>query len=128
MSIRPQPTSRRSRDSPVQYPNSVAIIDDDEELRLSLGGLMRAYGIEARLFESASAFLASGQSSFDCVIADVYMPDVDGISMTKRLRESGNDVPVIIISALDPERTRDKAMAGGAQAFFSKPVDSDELL
>lgn len=123
-----RPTSQRPRDSSVQYPNSVAIIDDDEELRRSLGGLMRAYGIEARLFESADAFLASGQTSFDCVIVDVHMPGVDGISMTKRLRERGNDVPVIIISALDPDRTRDKAMAGGAQAYFSKPIDSDELL
>jgi FixJ family two-component response regulator len=89
---------------------------------------MRSYGIEAQLFESAEAFLSTDQIEFDCVIADVHMSGMDGIEMIKQLREQGNLIPVIIISALDPDRTRDQAMAGGAQAFFSKPVDSDELL
>ena len=110
------------------YTGSVAIIDDDDELRLSLCGLMRAYGIEARTFESANAFLAADPFPFDCVIADVHMTGIDGISMIKRLRDRGNPVPVIIISALDPERTRDLAMTGGALAYFSKPVDSAALV
>jgi FixJ family two-component response regulator len=112
----------------MQYPASVAIIDDDEELRKSLGGLMRAYGTEAELFESADAFLEADPSSFDCVIADVHMPGTDGITMVERLRNGGSQVPVIIISALDPDRTRDQAMARGAQAFFSKPIDTAALL
>ena len=110
------------------YGASIAIIDDDEELRLSLGGLMRAYGIEARQFASGDAFLAADQSRFECVIADVHMPGIDGISMIRRLRERGDQVPVIIISALDPDRTRVQAIAGGARAYFSKPVDSAALL
>jgi FixJ family two-component response regulator len=112
----------------VQYPVSVAIIDDDEELRLSMGGLMRAYGVDAILFESAEAFLEADPSSFDCVIADVCMPGMDGISMIKCLRDRGDGVPVIIISALDPDRTRDQATLAGAQAHFSKPVDFTVLL
>jgi FixJ family two-component response regulator len=112
----------------VPYASSVAIIDDDEELRLSLGDLMRAYGIEAQLFESADSFLAADQSRFDCILADVHMPGIDGISMIKRLRDRGDQVPVIIISALDPVRTRNLAMTGGARAYFSKPVDSTALL
>jgi FixJ family two-component response regulator len=112
----------------VPFAGSVAIIDDDEELRLSLGGLMRSSGIEARLFESADAFLATGESPFDCVIADVHMPGLDGISMIKRLRDRDCQVPVIIISALDPLRTREQAMAAGALAYFPKPVDSATLL
>ena len=106
----------------------IAIIDDDEELRLSLGGLMRSSGIEARLFESCNAFLAADTSPFDCVIADVHMPGIDGISLIKWLRDRGSRAPVIIISALEPERTRERALAGGAQAFFSKPVDPVVLL
>jgi len=112
----------------VRNAGSVAIIDDDEELRLSLGRLMRAYGIEAKLFESADAFLASGQSHFDCVIADVHMPGTDGITMIERLLDRGDEVPVIVVSALDPDRTRELAMASGAHAYYSKPVDSAALL
>jgi FixJ family two-component response regulator len=107
---------------------SVAIIDDDDELRLSLGRLMRAYGVEARLFESADAFLASDQFPFDCVIADVHMPGTDGITMIEQLRQRGDEVPVIVVSALDPDRTRELAIASGAYAFYSKPVDSAALL
>src|ERR1700741_5348123 len=106
----------------------VAIVDDDKELRLSLGGLMRAYGIEAELFEAGDAFLELEQPAFDCLIADVHMPGINGIAMIKRLRDRGNQVPVIVISALDPDRTRGQAMAAGAQAYFSKPVDSAALL
>lgn len=112
----------------MQYPNRVAIIDDDEELRLSLGGLMRAYGIEAQLFESAEVFLEADPSPFDCAIADVHMPGIDGIGMIERLRDRGDQVPVIIISALDPDVTREEAMAHGALAYFSKPIDSTALL
>jgi FixJ family two-component response regulator len=112
----------------VPFPGNVAIIDDDEDLRHSLGALMRSYGIEAQLFGSAEAFLTTARSSFDCVIADVYMPGIDGISMIGRLRDRGNEVPVIIISALDPEATRAEAMTGGAQAYFAKPVDAGALL
>ena len=89
---------------------------------------MRAYGIEARLFESAGDFLEASGPMFDCLIADVQMPGVNGISMIKRLRDRGDRVPVIVISALDPDRTRDQAIAAGAQAYFSKPVDSTALL
>jgi FixJ family two-component response regulator len=112
----------------VQYPDRLAIIDDDEELRLSLGGLMRAYSIEAQLFESAEAFLEADTSSFDCVIADVHMPGIDGISMIEHLRNRGSQIPVIIISALDPDITRDEAMASGALGYFAKPIDTPALL
>lgn len=107
---------------------NVAIIDDDEELRLSLGSLMRSCGIAAQLFESASAFLAADPLPFDCLIADVHMPGIDGISMIGHLRDRGNQVPVIIISGLDPDRTRERATAGGALAYLSKPVDTAALL
>ena len=112
----------------MSYPNNVAIIDDDEALRLSLGALMRAYGIAAQLFETADAFLGADQSPFDCVVADVHMPGTDGITMLERLRERGNQVPVIIISALDTDSTRQRAIAKGAENYFPKPVDAAALV
>jgi len=127
-SRRPKSPNQGLWGSPLPYAAKIAIIDDDTELRQSLGGLMRSCGIEARLFESGDAFLAADPSPFDCVIADVHMPGIDGISLIKRLRGRGSEVPVIIISALDPERTREQALAGGAQAYFSKPVDPAALL
>jgi DNA-binding response OmpR family regulator len=112
----------------VRYPELVAIIDDDEQLLQSIGGLLRSFGIEALLFQSAEDFLRAAPAPIDCVIADIHMPGMDGLAMLRKLREGGSAVPVIILSALDPESTRDRALATGADAYFSKPVDTEELM
>jgi DNA-binding response OmpR family regulator len=112
----------------VRYPALVAIVDDDEQLLQSLGGLLRSFGIEALLFQSAEEFFRAAPAPIDCVIADIHMPGMDGLAMLRKLREGGSAVPVIILSALDPESTRDRALAAGADAYFCKPVDTEELM
>jgi two-component system response regulator FixJ len=112
----------------VRYPALVAIVDDDEQLLHSIGGLFRSFGIEALLFQSAEEFFRAAPAPIDCVIADIHMPGMDGLTMLKRLREGGSKIPVIILSALDPDTTRDRALASGADAYFSKPVDTEELM
>ena len=106
----------------------VAIVDDDQQLLLSISGLMRSFGIEARSFPSAEDFFEGRPAAIDCVIADVHMPGMNGLEMIEKLRKGGNKVPVIVLSALDPQVTRDEALARGADAYFAKPVDSDELM
>lgn len=112
----------------MRYPALVAIVDDDEQLLHSIGGLLRSFGIEALLFPSAEAFLRADTARIDCVIADIHMPGMDGLTMLRKLREDGNAVPVIILSALDPESTHDRALAIGADDYLSKPVDADKLM
>ena len=112
----------------MRYPALVAIVDDDEQLLHSIGGLLRSFGIEALLFQSAEDFFRAEPAPIDCVIADIHMPGMDGLTMLRKLREGGSEVPVIILSALDPDTTRDRALASGADAYFSKPVDTDELM
>ena len=108
---------------------TVAIVDDDEEARLSLGSLLRSYGIKTQLFASAAAFLRSpALPTFACVITDVQMPNMDGIEMVAALRSQGDVLPVIVISALEPRSTRSRALATDADAYLTKPVSSDELL
>jgi FixJ family two-component response regulator len=111
-----------------KYPARVAIIDDDEQLLLSMSSLLRSFEITALPFQSAEDFFDAGPAAVDCVIADIHMPGMNGLAMIDRLREAGSKVPVIVISALDPESTRPEAMARGADAYFSKPVDSEDLL
>jgi DNA-binding response OmpR family regulator len=116
------------RDGFVRYPALVAIVDDDEQLLHSLSGLLRSFGIKTLLFQSAADFLRAAPAAIECVIADIHMPGMDGLTMVRELREGGSDVPVIILSALDPDTTRDRALASGANAYFSKPVDTEELM
>jgi len=112
----------------VRYPALVAIVDDDEQLLHSIGGLLRSFGVEGLLFQSAEEFLRADPAPIDCLIADVHMPGMDGLAMLRKLRERGSAVPVIILSALDPESTRHRALAAGANAYLAKPVEPDELM
>jgi DNA-binding response OmpR family regulator len=112
----------------VRYPALVAIVDDDQQLLQSVSGLLRSFGIKALLFQSAEEFLRAAPTPIDCVIADIHMPGMDGLTMLRKLREGGSDVPVIILSALDPDTTRSRALASGADAYFTKPVDTEELM
>jgi DNA-binding response OmpR family regulator len=112
----------------LKYPACVAVVDDDRQLLLSIGGLLRSFGIKALLFQSAEDFFQAGPAPIDCVIADVHMPGMNGLAMLEKLREAGSSVPVFVLSALDPETTRAEALARGADAYFSKPVDSDDLI
>jgi FixJ family two-component response regulator len=112
----------------LKYPTCVAIIDDDLQLLLSISGLLRSFGIKALPFQSAEDFFQAGPPPVDCVIADVHMPGMNGLTMLEKLREGGNSVPVIVLSALDPETTRAEALTRGANAYFSKPVNPDDLM
>jgi DNA-binding response OmpR family regulator len=89
---------------------------------------LRSFGIKAVPFQSADDFFQAGPPPVDCVIADIHMPGMSGLTMLEKLREGGSSVPVIILSALDPEIARAEALARGADAYFSKPVDSEDLL
>jgi len=107
----------------------VHIIDDDDAARDSLSFLLRSAQIEASSYETALAFLAAVKSlSLGCVITDVRMPEMTGIELLRRLRESGNNVPVIVITGHGDIPLAVEAMKFGAADFFEKPYDDDALV
>ena len=122
------PSAGTHQPGSAKYPERVAIIDDDEQLLLSMSSLLRSFGVTALPFQSAEDFFEVGPTAVDCVIADIHMPGMSGLTMIDKMREDGSNVPVIVISALDPESMRAEALARGADAYFSKPVDSEDLL
>lgn len=106
----------------------VAIIDDDEALCSSLVDLMRSIGYRAEPFASAEAFLTSSAlSSSKCVVADVDMPGMGGLSLTRKLHDQGIVTPVILITALSDKRLDDEAISIGAQCLLRKPFDTHAL-
>ena len=91
--------------------------------------MLRSAKIEARTYETASAFLDSIKSlSLGCVITDVRMPEMTGIELLRRLRESGTDVPVIVITGHGDIPMAVEAMKFGASDFFEKPYDDESLV
>lgn len=107
----------------------IAIVDDDEAVREAFCDLLQVEGLSARTFDSAVAFLAQyAPGRFDCVVTDVRMPEIDGIEMQQRLRVLGASIPVIFITSATDAATRQRALAGGAIAWFTKPVADEALL
>ncbi|MGY4173520.1 response regulator transcription factor [Bradyrhizobium sp. USDA 4529] len=107
----------------------VAIIDDDEALCSSLVDLMRSIGYRAEPFASAESFLRSpAPSSSDCIVADVNMLGMSGLTLTRKLREKNILTPVILITALSEKHLEDEAISAGAQRLFRKPFDANALL
>ena len=110
-------------------PIVIAIVDDDEAVRESLFDLLQVEGLPAKTFGSAAAFLADHSAGgFDCLITDVRMPEIDGIELQRQLRARGSLMPVIFITSLTEEPTRERALLDGATAWFTKPVRDEALL
>lgn len=107
----------------------IAIVDDDDAVRDALCDLLQVEGLSARPFANGQAFLADDAAdSFDCVITDVRMAEVDGLELQRRLRARGSVVPVIFITSSVEETARARALLGGAVAWFTKPVADEALL
>lgn len=107
----------------------VAIVDDDELIRDSLNGLMKAAGFPAVTFASAEEFLSSGkQEHTACLIADIRMPGMSGLELQSRLNRDNLRIPIIFITAQGDEKMRMQALRAGAVDFLAKPFDDDALL
>lgn len=110
-------------------PKLVAIVDDDELIRVSLQGLMKEAGFSTLAFESAEAFLTSGkQVHTGCLIADIRMPGMSGLDLQARLNRENHRIPIIFITAQGDEKLRLQALRAGAVEFLTKPFDDEILL
>ena len=103
-------------------PSKVALVDDDDLFRESLGMNLADEGYEVIPFDrGASAldyFLRGGNA--DVVLLDWRMPKMDGIDVLRQLRASGIEVPVIFLTVLSDQIYEEAALAGGAVDFVEK--------
>lgn len=107
----------------------VVIVDDDESIRGSLGGLMKVAGFPALTFASAEEFLTSGEEKrTGCLIADIRMPGMSGLELQAKLNEAHQRIPIIFITAHGDEKLRLQALRAGAVEFLTKPFDDEALL
>jgi two-component system response regulator FixJ len=107
----------------------VHIIDDDDALRDSLAFLLSSAGIEAKSYDSATAYLVDAQrGALGCIVTDVRMPGMSGIDLLRRLKSDGIPVPVIVMTGHADVPLAVEAMKLGAFDFVEKPFDDDVLL
>jgi len=107
----------------------IAVIDDEESYRGAVERLLKSAGFSAQSFDSAEAFLNSGQQhETRCLIADIRMPGMSGLELQSKLNSDHCPIPTIFITAHGDEKMRLQAMRGGAVKFLTKPFDGETLL
>jgi FixJ family two-component response regulator len=105
---------------------SIAIIDDDKAVRKAIERLLRSAGLSARTFSSATEFLASIPDFLpSCVVLDLHMPGCSGFSLMETLQRR---FPIVVITGHDSPEAQTRVMAGGAEAYLTKPVRDNDLL
>lgn len=107
----------------------ILVVDDDQAVRDSLARSLKYTGDEVTTAADGVEALAK-LASFtpDAMIIDVMMPRLDGLETTRMLRESGNDVPILILTARDAVGDRVEGLDAGADDYMVKPFALDELL
>ena len=109
--------------------STVLVIDDDPDLRASVGRLLRSLGLDAQVFASISDFL-----KFDppdgptCLVLDVRLPGQSGLDLQRELAAANRELPIIFITGHGDIPMSVQAMKGGAIEFLTKPFRDQELL
>jgi DNA-binding NtrC family response regulator len=109
--------------------NKILIVDDDPDFCCNLSDILTENGFEVLTAANGREALLKTQSvSADLVLLDLRLPDMEGMKVLKRIKESSPDLEIIIITAYMDVRDAIQAMKLGAYDYISKPFDNDELL
>jgi DNA-binding response OmpR family regulator len=107
----------------------ILLVEDDELLGSGLSdALAREHYPHEWVRNGRSALRAASEETFDLIVLDLGLPDVDGMAVLKQLRARANPVPVLILSARDATRDRVLGLNCGADDYLVKPFDLAELL
>jgi FixJ family two-component response regulator len=108
---------------------TVYIIDDDEDLRLSLDSLLRSVGLQTEMHSSAAEFMQTAMLATDsCVVLDVRLPGLSGLDFQDYLVKNDVSIPVIMMTGHGDIPMSVRAMKAGAIDFLPKPFRDQDML
>jgi FixJ family two-component response regulator len=109
--------------------STVLVVDDDPDLRASVGRLLRSLDIDTRLFASIPDFLKSDPPDGPaCLVLDVRLPGQSGLDLQRELAAANRELPIIFITGHGDIPMTVQAMKGGAIEFLTKPFRDQDLL
>ncbi|MBV9427046.1 MAG: response regulator transcription factor [Bradyrhizobiaceae bacterium] len=109
--------------------STVLVIDDDPDLRVSIGRLLRSLGIGVQLFASIADFLKSDPPDGPtCLVLDVRLPGKGGLDFQRELAAANRELPIIFITGHGDIPMSVQAMKGGAIEFLTKPFRDQDLI
>ena len=107
---------------------AIHVIDDDDAVRASLLFALRATGFSVSGYAEANEFLACRREERSVLICDVRMPGVNGIELSRLLRQHGSTMPVILMTGNASPTLKEEAMSAGAATILEKPAALAGLL
>jgi len=106
----------------------VAIVDDDDAVRDSLGFLLEVIGHKVATFASAAEFLRADLRRFGCLILNHHMPRMTGLELAKRLRTDGSLIPILLITGSPSPSLAALAAELGVNRVLEKPPGEDDVI
>lgn len=107
---------------------TVYIVEDNDSFRKSMGRLVRTFGYQAIVFESAAAFLSENTLQHPgCILLDVRLPDINGLEFQEVLKEKGYRFPIVFMTGHGDIPMSVEAMKKGAVDFLPKPIEPGDL-
>ncbi len=126
---REQPSRRDTGASQSQLRGSVLIAEDTPMLQILERRILEANGLTVTIAGNGEEAVELARSEpFDLILMDMQMPIMDGIEATRRLREEGNQIPVVALTANVMQKHREAFEAAGCNDFLGKPIDQKLLL
>jgi len=116
---------------PANGAKHILIVEDERHLAMGIKFNLEGEGYRVTAVGSGPAaleLLEEGEADVDLVILDIMLPGMSGYSVCEAVRERGNDVPILILSARTLSEDRTRGFDVGANQYLSKPFDLDELL
>lgn len=107
----------------------ILVIDDDKNTRLYFEAVLKNNGYTVSVAKNGEEALdVMDKEHIDLVVLDIMMPKMDGYEFTKTLRECGNNLPILMVSAKQLPVDKNKGFAVGTDDYMTKPVNQDEFL
>jgi FixJ family two-component response regulator len=109
--------------------STILVIDDDPDVRASIGRLLRSLGHQVQMFASIADFLGSDLPDGPaCLVLDVRLPGQSGLDLQRELAAANRELPIIFITGHGDIPMSVQAMKGGAIEFLTKPFRDQDLL
>ena len=107
----------------------IMVVDDDKNIRMLLKAVLEAENYSVITAENGEDALAQmDKNHIDLVILDIMMPKMDGYQFTKTLRETNNNLPILMVSAKQLPSDKKHGFMVGTDDYMTKPIDEEEML
>lgn len=115
----------------VDTPITIGLVDDQQLVRQGIASLLALSDKVNVLWQAEDgedAIKQLGNQTIDLILSDIRMPNLDGIGMLKQIRDTGNTVPIIMLTTFDDDELLTNSITQGANGFLLKDVSLDKLI